>query len=563
MNDYVDWLKKNKITEVECMIPDNSGIPRGKILPTKKFLSSIESGGLRLPLALFKLAVSRDVTYSIDDQILNPTDGDFILKPDFNTLRTVPWYEEPTAQVICDAVDNNDNVIEVHSRGILKKVIGLYEKIGLEPVVAPEIEFYLVKKNNDPDNPLETPSGQSGRIEKGNQSYGIDAVNEFDHIFEDLYDYCETQELEVENINHEDGPAQMEINFKHGNPLDLADQVFLFKRTLRHTALKHNLYATFMAKPMEDTPGNSMHIHQYISLMIKNLKKQNVWFVFTPYLWLVLFFFVPLALIFKISISVSEWGMPPYRDLFSFSENGLKINSTLGNYLFIFSDPFYIRSYLNSLSLAFTSTVLCLLIGYPIAFYVAKSKPSIRNILLIMLIIPFWSSFLLRVYAWKVLLQGSGIINSILIHIGLISEPISMLHNHYAVILGVVYTYLPFMILPLYGYLVKFDLNLIDASNDLGAKPLNTFVKVILPLSLPGIVAGSMLVFIPVVGEYIIPEMLGGSDKLYFGKIIWDEFFVNRDWPIASALAMSGIVILVFPIIIFQLMYAKYNFKNE
>ncbi len=264
MNDYVDWLKKNKITEVECMIPDNSGIPRGKILPTKKFLSSIESGGLRLPLALFKLAVSRDVTYSIDDQILNPTDGDFILKPDFNTLRTVPWYEEPTAQVICDAVDNNDNVIEVHSRGILKKVIGLYEKIGLEPVVAPEIEFYLVKKNNDPDNPLETPSGQSGRIEKGNQSYGIDAVNEFDHIFEDLYDYCETQELEVENINHEDGPAQMEINFKHGNPLDLADQVFLFKRTLRHTALKHNLYATFMAKPMEDTPGNSMHIHQSI-----------------------------------------------------------------------------------------------------------------------------------------------------------------------------------------------------------------------------------------------------------------------------------------------------------
>ena len=261
MNDYVDWLKKNKITEVECMIPDNSGIPRGKILPTKKFLSSIDSGGLRLPLALFKLAVSRDVTYSIDDQILNPTDGDFILKPDFSTLRTVPWYDEPTAQVICDAVDNNDNVIEVHSRGILKKVIGLYEKMGLEPIVAPEIEFYLVKKNNDPDNPLETPSGQSGRIEKGNQSYGIDAVNEFDHIFEDLYDYCEAQELDVENINHEDGPAQMEINFKHGNPLDLADQVFLFKRTLRQTALKHNLYATFMAKPMEDSPGNSMHIH--------------------------------------------------------------------------------------------------------------------------------------------------------------------------------------------------------------------------------------------------------------------------------------------------------------
>ncbi len=207
--------------------------------------------------------------------------------------------------------------------------------------------------------------------------------------------------------------------------------------------------------------------------------------------------------------------------------------------------------------------MICLIIGYPIAFYVAKSKENIRNLLLILLIIPFWTSFLLRVYAWKVILQGSGIINTILIKFGFIDQPLSMLHNHYAVILGVVYTYLPFMILPLYGYLVKFDLNLIDASSDLGAKPFKTFFKVIIPLSLPGIVAGSMLVFIPVVGEFVIPELLGGSDKLYFGKIIWDEFFVNRDWPIASALAMSGIFILVIPIIIFQLMYAKYNFKNE
>lgn len=262
MNDYIDWLKKNKITEVECMIPDNSGIPRGKILPTKKFLDTIESGGLRLPLNLFKLSVSRDITYSIDDQLLNPTDGDFVLKPDFDTLRVVPWYSEPTAQIICDAVDRNNKVIEVYSRGILKRVIQMFEDMNLTPVIAPEIEFYLVKKNNDPDYPLETPAGQSGRTEKGDQSYGIDAVNEFDHIFEDLYDFCEAQELDVETINHEDGPAQMEINFKHGNALDLADQVFLFKRTLRQTALKHNLYATFMAKPMEDSPGNSMHIHQ-------------------------------------------------------------------------------------------------------------------------------------------------------------------------------------------------------------------------------------------------------------------------------------------------------------
>ena len=300
----------------------------------------------------------------------------------------------------------------------------------------------------------------------------------------------------------------------------------------------------------------------YTSLMSNFLKKQNFWFVFTPYFWLVAFFFIPLALIFKISISVSEWGMPPYKDLFEFTDGKFSINSTLANYVFIFSDPFYIRSYLNSLSLALISTLVCLLIGYPIAFYVAKSKENIRNLLLIILIIPFWTSFLLRVYAWKVILQGSGIINSLLLKFGLINEPLSMLHNHYAVILGVVYTYLPFMILPLYGYLVKFDLNLIDASSDLGAKPYKTFLKVILPLSIPGIIAGSMLVFIPVVGEFVIPELLGGSDKLYFGKIIWDEFFINRDWPIASALAMSGILLLVIPIIVFQIVFAKYNFKK-
>jgi putrescine transport system permease protein len=240
----------------------------------------------------------------------------------------------------------------------------------------------------------------------------------------------------------------------------------------------------------------------------------------------------------------------------------LIINITSSNYTFIFSDFFYLQSYLNSLSLAFTSTLICLIIGYPIAFYVAKSKPKTRNLLLILLVIPFWTSFLLRVYAWKVLLQGNGILNMILMKFGIIAEPLSLLHNHYAVILGVVYTYLPFMILPLYGYLVKFDLRFIDAANDLGSRNINTFFKVILPLSLPGIIAGCMLVFIPVVGEFVIPELLGGSDKLYFGKIIWDEFFVNRDWPVASALAMSGILFLIIPIVIFQIFYSRYNFKK-
>ena len=298
--------------------------------------------------------------------------------------------------------------------------------------------------------------------------------------------------------------------------------------------------------------------------MLSKLKNYKFWFVFTPYFWLVAFFFIPLAIILKISFSVSEWGMPPYKDILEINNTGdFILNITSGNYAFIFSDFFYLKSYLNSLSLAFTSTLICLIIGYPIAFYVAKSKPKIRNLLLILLIIPFWTSFLLRVYAWKVLLQGNGILNLILIKLGFISEPLSLLYNHYAVILGVVYTYLPFMILPLYGYLVKFDLRLIDAANDLGSRKINTFFKVILPLSLPGIIAGCMLVFIPVVGEFVIPELLGGSDKLYFGKIIWDEFFVNRDWPVASALAMSGILFLIVPIVIFQMSYSKYNFKNE
>lgn len=306
-------------------------------------------------------------------------------------------------------------------------------------------------------------------------------------------------------------------------------------------------------------PG--MKIQSFQLMISEKLKNYKFWFVFTPYFWLVLFFFIPLALIFKISISIAEWGMPPYKDLFEFTENGFQINATLNNYIFVFSDFYYFKSYLNSLSLAFTSTLICLVIGFPIAFYVAKSSERVRNIMLIFLIIPFWTSFLLRVYAWKVLLQGNGLINSLLIKFGIIDNPLPLLHNHYAVILGVVYTYLPFMILPLYGYLVKFDLNLIDAAYDLGAKPIKAFFKVILPLSLPGIVAGSMLVFIPVVGEFVIPEMLGGSDRLYFGKMIWEEFFQNRDWPIASALAMSGILFLVVPILIFQKQYEKYNLK--
>jgi len=294
------------------------------------------------------------------------------------------------------------------------------------------------------------------------------------------------------------------------------------------------------------------------------LKKKpfEKYFILSPYIWLVLFFFIPLAIIFKISISVSEWGMPPYQDIFV-NNDGFKINITLENYFYILSDFYYIRSFLNSIVLAFISTFFCILIGFPLAFYIATSDIKLRNILLILVIIPFWSSFLLRVYAWKIILQNNGILNLILLKLGLISEPLQLLYNQYAVIMGIVYTYLPLMILPLYGYLNKFDLNLIDASKDLGLNRIKSFFRVILPLSLPGIIAGSLLVFIPVVGEFIIPEMLGGSDKLYYGKILWEEFFVNRNWPGASALAFTGIIVLVLPIIIFQIIYSKWTVKNE
>jgi len=293
-----------------------------------------------------------------------------------------------------------------------------------------------------------------------------------------------------------------------------------------------------------------------------NKKPFEKYFVFSPYIWLVLFFFIPLAIIFKISISVSEWGMPPYQDIFV-NKDGFKINITLENYIYILSDFYYIRSFLNSILLALIATFFCILIGYPLAFYIATSDIKLRNILLILVIIPFWSSFLLRVYAWKIILQNNGILNLILLKIGIISEPLQLLYNQYAVIMGIVYTYLPLMILPLYGYLNKFDLNLIDASKDLGVNRIKSFFRVILPLSLPGIIAGSLLVFIPVVGDFIIPEMLGGSDKLYYGKILWEEFFVNRNWPGASALAFTGIIVLVFPIIVFQIIYSKWTNKNE
>jgi glutamine synthetase len=279
IDKFQTWFQENSITEVECLVPDLGGIARGKILPTNKFLKGLKEDSHRLPQSTFIQTISGD--YATEDlsgplpkSIFNPTDVDVILKPDYKTMRIVPWYEDPTAQVICDAVNLNGEDVINSSRNALKNILKLYSKEGLNPTVSPELEFYLVKPNPDSDYPLEVPIGQSGRQETGKQALGIDAVNEFDNLFEEVYSHCEAQNIEIDTINHESGSAQMEINFQHGDPLDLADQVFIFKRTLRQTALKHKLYATFMAKPMENQPGSAMHLHQ----SLYSEKNKNLFF---------------------------------------------------------------------------------------------------------------------------------------------------------------------------------------------------------------------------------------------------------------------------------------------
>jgi glutamine synthetase len=259
---FEEWINERKISEVECLVADMSGTARGKILPPKKFLTGNKSRGLRIPEEVFTLTING--RFVSDTDAVSDAAIDIYMEPDVDTIRFVPWYTEPTAQVICDAFHLNDDPVEIAPRHVLKKVLQLYKDKGWRPVVAPELEFYLVKKNLDPDYPLDAAVGRSGRKEPGGQAYGIDAANDFDPIVEDIYDYCEAQELDVDTLSHESGPAQLEINFNHGDPLELADQVFLFKRTVRQAALKHDMYATFMAKPHQGEPGSSMHIHQSV-----------------------------------------------------------------------------------------------------------------------------------------------------------------------------------------------------------------------------------------------------------------------------------------------------------
>jgi putrescine transport system permease protein len=283
-----------------------------------------------------------------------------------------------------------------------------------------------------------------------------------------------------------------------------------------------------------------------------------------PYLWLVLFFLVPFAIVFKISFSDPIVAQPPFTPLFDQSQNFLnRFQGSLNNYLFLLEDNLYWVSYLRSIKVAFISTIFCLLLGYPMAYYIAQSAPTKRNVLLMLIILPFWTSFLLRVYAWMGILSTNGIINSVLLWIGMIDEPIQMLYTNFAVYLGIVYTYLPFMILPLYANLERLDLNLHDAAADLGGKPLQVFRDITLPVSLPGIIAGSLLVFIPAMGEFVIPALLGGLDSLMIGRTLYDEFFVNRDWPLASAVATILLLILVLPMVLFQRTQAKSAEENS
>ncbi|HEY0339595.1 MAG TPA: ABC transporter permease subunit [Steroidobacteraceae bacterium] len=271
-----------------------------------------------------------------------------------------------------------------------------------------------------------------------------------------------------------------------------------------------------------------------------------------PLFWLLLFFLIPFIIVLKISFSEVRLAMPPYAPLFQWVQGWPRPKLNFGNYGFLFTDPLYVSSYLYSIKVAAVSTLCCLLIGYPMAYAIAHATPTWRTVLLMMIVLPFWTSFLLRVYAWIGLLKNNGVINNILMYFGIIHEPLSMLQSDFAVYIGIVYSYLPFMILPLYANLEKHDNTLLEAAADLGATPMTAFFRITLPQSLAGIIAGSLLVFIPAVGEYVVPSLLGRTDQLMIGRVLSDEFFENRDWPLASAVAILMLLLLVIPIMLFQ-----------
>lgn len=276
-----------------------------------------------------------------------------------------------------------------------------------------------------------------------------------------------------------------------------------------------------------------------------------------PFFWLFLFFLMPFFIVLKISFAEADVAIPPYTEVWQWADNQLSLVLNMGNYLLLGEDDLYISAYLGSLRIAFVSTVLCLLLGYPMAYSIARAKRETQTVLLLLIMMPTWTAILIRVYAWMGILSNNGLLNSTLQSLGLIDAPLQILNTNTAVYIGIVYSYLPFMVLPLYANLVKHDLTLLEAAADLGCRNISAFWRITVPLSKNGIIAGCMLVFIPAVGEFVIPELLGGPETLMIGKVLWQEFFNNRDWPVASALAVIMLLILMGPIIWFNRNQAK------
>jgi len=286
--------------------------------------------------------------------------------------------------------------------------------------------------------------------------------------------------------------------------------------------------------------------------MASLIQKDTLWrhiTVLVPYLWLLVFFLLPFGIILKISLAEPILAQPPFSP--TFDETGA-LSVTTDNFTFLFRDKLYVLTYLKSVIMAASATICCLLLGFPIAYGIARSDPRTRSLLLLLIVLPFWISFLLRVYAWMGLLGNYGVINNFLMWLGITEQPIQILYTDFAIFLGLTYSYLPFMILPLYATLERMDLDLVDAAMDLGASRTTAFWDITWPLARAGVIAGCMLVFIPAMGEYVIPFLLGGPDALLIGRVLFDEFYVNRDWPLASAVAIMLLVLLVVPIVVLQ-----------
>jgi putrescine transport system permease protein len=309
------------------------------------------------------------------------------------------------------------------------------------------------------------------------------------------------------------------------------------------------LVSTFCVPFMRIVAAGSLNLES----MKRNLPHGRWLIILPPLLFLFVFFLIPFAFALKISFAETAVRIPPFTDVLTrTADHHLQLSISLANYKYLFTDEVYGISYLYSLRTAFFSTLICLALGYPMAYAIARSSKTTQSILLLIIILPFWTSFLLRVYALEGIIRETGLLNSALLYLGVIHHPLRIMHTTLAVYLGIVYSYLPFMVLPLFATLEKLDYTLREAAADLGSPPWRVFLEVTLPLSMPGIIAGSLLVFIPAVGEFVIPSLLGGPENLMIGRVLWDEFFANHDWPVASAVAIAFLVLLAGPIAIYQ-----------